>query len=196
MGDEELYRSNLDYRLRPVVKKILEDTFSHIGDWDAVKITAALHYYIAEKVGYESRGSSPNRRRFRPPTEAWKMGGNCEEQSVLLASLFASVRGVDSKLISVGKPDGSNHLLVFSGYVLSSDRVLEKLKEFYRTDYHFDYEFGSGFSWQMRDDVCWIFSDPEFSTYIGDTGSLTHDGYVIDTDDGWEWYDKNYEIEL
>ena len=109
MGDEELYRSNLDYRLRPVVKKILEDTFSHITNWDAVKITAALHFYISQKVDYVSRGSSPNRRRFRSPTEAWKKGGNCEEQSVLLSSLFASVRGVESKLVSGGKPDGSNH---------------------------------------------------------------------------------------
>lgn len=196
MGDEELYRSNLDYRLRPVVEKILEDTFSHITNWDAVKITAALHFYISQKVDYVSRGSSPDRRRFRPPTEAWKRGGNCEEQSVLLSSLFASVRGVESKLVSGGKPDGSNHLLVFSGYRLGPDPVMDRLKQFYRTDYHFDYSFGSGFSWQDRENVCWFFSDPEFSDYIGDTGSLKRSGYVVDTSDGWEWYDKNYEINL
>lgn len=198
MRDEDLYRKNVDSRLGPVAKKILHSGFPFFYEWDAVKISAALHYYVAEKVSYEPRGRSPVRRRFRPPTECWEKGGNCEEQSVLLASLFGSVRGVESRWVSVRKRGGGgDHLLVFAGYRLDSKGVEQRLKDFYDGSENFDKSYRNGFAWQNRDGVSWFFADPEFSSYIGDYGSLERDDYLwMLSDSNWEWWDKNYEYKV
>ena len=195
--EEELpvYRENFDYRMKPVVEKICDTAFPQVRSWDSVKIATAVHHYIYNKVSYESRGSSPNRRRFRPPTESWHKGGNCEEQTVMLASLFASINGVESKVLSVANTSDDYHLLVFAGFDLPADGVKSRIKGFYSDYKTFGMGYDSGFSWQndSSNGVTWFFADPEFCVYLGDTGSLKRDGYVVDTGGGWKWHKLSYE---
>jgi hypothetical protein len=192
---EQLYRSNLNPDLKPVSKKILKKHFPGNVSWDAVKMTAALHLYVSDQIGYDSRDnwSGSGRRPFRSPVKAWKNDGNCEEQSVLLASLLGSVRGVESKLVSVTRPDtGQRHLLVMSGFRLGADRVSEKLDSFYSSIDGFI--SGSQYSWKTGAGVYWFICDAEFANHVGDRSSLTSSNYVTSTRDGWSWCDKNYEI--
>lgn len=194
--DEELYRKNIDTRLKPVVKTILKSGFGYIDSWDSIQISAALHHYLSKRINYKSRGCSPNRRRFRPPTETWKKGGNCEEQSVFIASLYGCVKGVESKLVSVGNEDGNFHLLPLAGYNLSSGGVQTRLERFYQKDLNFDRSFDSGMNWVKSEGLIWFFADTEYSNYIGDIENLKRDGYVVDVSDGWKWNNKRYEIRI
>lgn len=191
---EQLYRNSLNPDLKPVTKKILKKHFPRSISWDAVKMTAALHLYVSNQIGYESRDNwgGSGRRPFRSPVKTWKKDGNCEEQSVLLASLLGSVRGIKSKLVNVTCDTGQRHLLVMSGFRITTTKASEKLNHFY-SNVNVSVS-GSQYSWKNGAGVHWFICDAEFSNYVGDRSSLTSSNYVVSTRNGWDWYDKNYEI--
>jgi len=196
---DQLYKSNLDYRMGPIVKKILEEHFNHISSWDAVKMCAALHFYCYHKLDYHTRDDydGPGRRPFRSPTETWKRGGNCEEQSILVASLLNMVKGTETKVLSVVTGDRSAaHLVPMVGFYLGGSKVYDKLESFYREDFHFRYNLRNGVHWTVDGDLSWFSSDSEFSVFLGDTESLADSGYVRDTGSGWNWIDVRRETHL
>ncbi|WP_125920040.1 hypothetical protein [Haloparvum sedimenti] len=186
------YHDRLQSGMQPIVREILDRHFSaHEGEWTPVTVAAALHFYIHRKIPYERRHEDGT-RPFRPPTETWRTGGNCEEKTVTLASLYDSLRGVETRMLSVFNDSGDGHLLVEAGVDASAIRVNDALDEFYerlaerRDTFSDDYR-----SYYVTDGDrrTWYVADPEMGGYLGDAGSLSRKGYVSGRRIDWEWVD-------
>ncbi|GAB3415530.1 hypothetical protein GCM10027435_11820 [Haloparvum alkalitolerans] len=186
------YYGHLQSGMEPIVREILDSHFSgYDGEWTPVTVAAALHFYIYRKLPYERRHEGGT-RPFRPPTETWRTGGNCEEKTVTLASLYDSLRGVETRMLSVFNEAGDGHLLVEAGVDAKPVRVDDALDEFYRrlAERH-DAFSDSHRSYYVTDDteLVWYVSDPEMSGYLGDAGSLSRQGFVSGRRLDWEWVD-------
>lgn len=191
------YYDQLQSGMQPIVREILDRHFSsHEGEWTPVTVAAALHFYIYQKLPYERRHEGGT-RPFRPPSETWRTGGNCEEKTVTLASLYDSLRAVETRLLSVVNEAGDGHLLVEVGVDAPAVRVNDVLDDFYRRLSERHPAFSDSYrSYYVTDETrcTWYVSDPEMSGYLGDAGSLARQGFVSGRRIDWEWVDRREYI--
>lgn len=127
---------------------------------------AALLEYVEEEIPYDF--SLPGGYN-RAPVETWRKGGNCVDQSVLLASMLISI-GIGCRLARLKKDAIRGHLIVEVFFeVPNVDRVIDDLDNFYSrslTGREYFYE---------RDNAnrgYWFICDPTGSRHVGDAKGL------------------------
>jgi len=191
------YYDHLQTGMQPVVAEILDRHFPIAdGQWSPLAAAAALHFYVYHKLPYERRHEGAT-RPFRPPHETWKVGGNCEEKTVTLASLYDAVRTIHTRMVSVTNRQGNGHLLVEMGTEVSRPTAEAALNQFYRQlDDAYDGTADSIRSYHIteEDDWTWFPVDPEMGEHVGDGAGLTFQGFIDGRRTDWEWVDINYYI--
>ncbi|WP_276273646.1 hypothetical protein [Haloarcula litorea] len=166
------------------VDSALKDFFEPTRFPEYVVKACGLHYLLAEASTYERTGRTP----FDPGEMMHKLKGDCQDQSVLLASMYLA-GGLEVRFIRVDSPVGELHVLpeVYCP-VSDPDLIADVLTEFYSR------ELGVGIgdvAWEKEAgrDGFWLIADPIFSEYVGDLSDLEHDGYVefFGGNGDWEW---------
>lgn len=152
---------------------------------------AALFEYVKKNVTYVpdpshmSEGEMINGDYVAPPVETLDAGGgDCDDQAVLIASLFSAV-GIGNRMRLISNTDNEWHLLTEFRVDLSlMDQFIGALDGFYdsgerdtapRTYIYF-----------TEDDGVWLLADTT-RDYVGDYQSLMEQGYLYTSDDGIYW---------
>ena len=166
----------------PHVPRELWETFrpTEFPDW--VVEVCGLHFFVAEGSSYERTGSSiPD-----PGDMLYRLEGDCQDQSVLLASLYMSV-DLDVRFVRVSKPGQSHVLTEVYCPAPDSDLVCSVLRKFYSRELGRD--VGEiAFEERSGESGFWLVADPEWSSFVGDISTLRGD-YITDSASGWEWRD-------
>ena len=135
--------------------------------WWACEIMRVVH----DNVSYDhSIGANFN----RGPVETWDQGGNCVDQSVLLASMLKAA-GFRCRLTTVTHGQkGHMYLEVFF------DAGLEELKDSIN-DYLSAQDrtlFQTVYGYTEVDNGVWMIADPTCSRFIGDAAGVYQEGYT------------------
>lgn len=153
---------------------------STFPEW--VLLSCGLHFLVSNGTEYFSSGAY-----IPEPTEMVdKLQGDCEDQSVLLASLYIA-SGLEPRFVIISDAYGNNPHVLTEVYcsVPDTDTTHSVLETFYQEELDMRIET---VSWEHSSDSgYWYVADPEFSRYIGDIKSLKRDDYIRDTGSGWEW---------
>jgi hypothetical protein len=167
------------------VRSTLRDVFRPTRFPDYVVSAAGLHYLCSEASSFDNTGD----RVFDPDEMLMRLKGDCQDQSVLLASMYLAA-GLDVRFVRIDRPGGDRHVLP-EVYCPVSDSQLtsDVLKEFYRREV--GESIGDvGWEGDREGSGVWLVADPVFSRYVGDIRDLRRDGYIeVDGSGGWEWTD-------
>lgn len=178
-------------RIRTDLENTADDIllYEHGRTDDPVEIAFYLHHYIYREVEYDDRHKT--NRSIRDPMDCLDLGGNCEEQCLLLASLLASKDIWSQLVIMYGKDE--NHLSMRCNITRGDNKALKQIADLCeKTDTIDDYEKamhvvtttgGGWFSSSQR--LRWYFADPELGAYLGDPSGLRSTNYI--TESGFDW---------
>jgi hypothetical protein len=162
----------------------LLDQYS-LPERSALARSIALHNFVYRRVDSRDRTGDDPLRRFG---EVLDHGGNCEEKSILLASLLSRVEGVGVRFVTIERQSVGHALLEIHVPHGDRDRQADRMRTLYdRTP-----EIGVSpqrISWEGYGGDDWLLADPEYSRYLGDLQPLIDDGYARLTQNGesWEW---------
>lgn len=182
------YGRHVSTDLTDTANEILEKKGVSRSCEDPVKIAFNLHRYTHKQVKYESRHDPSPSRRFRSPLETLENGGNCEEQSVLLASLLES-KDVRTQVLALEpreppEPHLSLRCYLGDGTEHKGSQIRELLGGVAEM---IDTPILSAIADPPRclGKVRMYYADPEFCRYLGDPGYFQSQGYM--KREGTEW---------
>lgn len=167
------------------VRSTLRDVFRPTRFPEYVVSAAGLHYLCSEASSFDNTGD----RVFDPDEMLMRLKGDCQDQSVLLASMYLAA-GLDVRFVRIDRPGGDSHVLpeVYCP-VSDSDLISDVFREFYSR------EIGESvgqvaFEGSRGRDGYWLVADPVFSRYVGDIRDLEQDGFIeVDSSGSWSWKD-------
>lgn len=176
----------------PLVNPRIEETaddiilYEHERTIDPVEIAFYLHHYVSREVRYDSRHGDGGSREFRDPLDALDLGGNCEEQCVLLASLLES-KGIPYQFVELEHPGKEHgHLSLRCCVTERGEKALERIAELCEsTETVQDYQKAISLLETGGRKRRWYFADPEMAVYLGDPSGYRGNGYM--TQKGFEW---------
>jgi hypothetical protein len=182
--DSVEYFSELDPEAFPHVPSELKSVFAGTEFPDWVIESVALHFFVERGSSYSLSGPDvPSPREMMNRLE-----GDCQDQSVLLGSLYQSV-DLDVRFVVVRDSVGGNQHVFPEVYcpVPDSELVCSVLRKFYSKE--LGRNIDEIFFEEEADEIgFWLVADPEFSYYLGDLRNLKRDGYARDLAGGsWEW---------
>lgn len=164
----------------------------HLENELAVLLRAsALFEYVKKNVTYVpdpshmSEGEMVDGDYVAPPVETLDTrGGDCDDQAVLIASLFSAV-GIENRMRLISNTDNEWHLLTEFRFDLSlMDEFIAALDGFYDSG-----ERDTGprtYIYFTEDDGIWLLADTT-RDYVGDYQSLMDQGYLYTSDGGIYW---------
>ena len=173
--------------------------FPEARKYNCIEKAAALHLYVYKKVDFKPRDFGNNPRDIRLPKECWKRSGNCQEQTVLLASLLKSVPELETrtKALSHNQERSVGHRTLEVRIPYALKHVKQTLEKFYDRTHHFDGKSLKQHWVRLKEsDEVWIVADPTMSSYLGDLSSHRRKGYLIDSCGGFEWFQVDSENTL
>lgn len=143
-----------------------------------------LYEKVSREVEYSDTGE-----RVKPPDEMdWELNGDCEDQSVYLASLYAAAICIsDFRFTYVVSKDGGRHVLLeVAPYVSGTgpDEFSSDIGSAYRKLY--DRRVGE-MAWEWDEGKPWFVADPEIGSYVGDISALERNGHVVKNGSDWNW---------
>ncbi len=152
---------------------------------------AALFEYVKKNVTYVpdpshmSEGEMVDGDYVAPPVETLDTrGGDCDDQAILIASLFSAV-GIENRMRLISNTDNEWHLLTEFRVDLSlMDQFIGALDGFYDSE-----QRDSGprtYVYFTEDDGIWLLADTT-RDYVGDYQSLMDQGFLYTSDDGIYW---------
>lgn len=182
--------------MQPIVKAIINENFSQMSrKWSPLSTSAAVHFYVHYKLDYISRHEGGT-RPFRVPTETWEKGGNCEEKSVFLTSLYNSIKGINTRLVSVTNFNGDAHLLVELGVDGEIEMIEDELDSFY-DKLEINAVFPKNNTYLIdkskSDNINWYLADPEMSSFVGDGKNLKNQTFITHIRRNKEFYEFEWE---
>ena len=185
-----------------VVRTGLDETVEHIagfydsGNWNEVKLSAALFDFVSKKIDRDSYDShvSDGYVDVKDFDQLIEQGGNCLDKSVFLASLLEHVQKVEVILICIDGDPG--HVLLEVGFQdYSRGEIVEQITEFCIMN---KCESILGFSdplTRSSENLSWFIIDPSADTILSGKDHLVENGYMIDTKKGYQW-DRNVSKEI
>jgi len=112
------------------------------------------------------------------------MTGDCEDQSVLLCSMYEAL-DLDSALLTLANGNGGGHVSTLVEIPGDEDRKTDELRLFY---YRVFDEYHETISIEQLKGRTWFVSGSTMTDYVGDISGLERQGYVHRTGgDTWEW---------
>lgn len=152
---------------------------------------AALFEYVKKNVTYVpdpihmSGGEMIDGDYVAPPVETLDArGGDCDDQAVLIASLFSAV-GIENRMRLIGNTNNEWHLLTEFRVDLSlMDEFIAALDGFYDSEAR---DTGPRtYVYFTENDGVWLLADTT-RDYVGDYQSLMEQGFLYTSDDGIYW---------
>jgi hypothetical protein len=192
----QFWRSNVDGSMQKAGRKIVE-CFPEARNHNEIERTAAIHAYVYQKIDGENRDfKSGNAREMRMPQETWRIGkGNCQEVSLLIASLLKSTPNAMVRTIGLDHPDKRvGHRILQVGFKYNRHQIAETVDAFYRRSHHVDGVAGSFFS-QDESSRSWVVTDRNREC-LGDISFLEKAGYIDKYGDKFTWQGKNDQYNL
>jgi len=117
------------------------------------------------------------------------MTGDCEDQSVLLCSMYKAL-GLTPALLVLKNNDGDGHLSTLVEISGEIESKTDELRLFYYD--HFD-EYHDTISIENLEGRSWFISGSTMTSYVGDISGLEQSGYISrSSETRWEWTDMKY----
>ena len=165
---------------------------AHLNNELAVLLrAAALFEYVKKNVTYVpdpihmSGDEMINGDYVAPPVETLDAkGGDCDDQAVLIASMFSAV-GIENRMRLISNTHNEWHLLTEFRVDLSlMDEFIAVLDEFY--DGGERYTGPRTYIYFTEDDGIWLLADTT-RDYVGDYQSLMDQGFLYTSNEGIHW---------
>lgn len=153
---------------------------------------AELHWFVNETITYVPDPRSSN--YVAPPDETLETeAGDCDCQSVLVASLFEAI-GARTRLVDVTSADGrSRHLFTqvcLDDAIHDTDSVTQSLIDYY---YEKDGWWPDAIHMDWDDGRDWYLADTAMGRFVGDVEQLIEAEYAHWTgEEEWSWHDVTY----
>ncbi|MFU1780234.1 hypothetical protein ACM16X_02510 [Haloarcula japonica] len=136
-----------------------------------VEAAAAVHNNLYRELEYETRWETPMGRAFRNLPDITRLGGNCEEKGVFLASLLKPYNDIDIHLYELEAPDEDAHLTVGLQF---PNRTLNEVGDILSNYYQkCSYTSPRDRFYEIMDH---LFADPDIE-HIGEAGWMKDEGY-------------------
>jgi hypothetical protein len=180
----------IDYRalVQPdSVRSLAVSIASSFRDNDSAVLlrAAAFFKHIKDNVTYVSDDIQYGRDFVAPPTHTLvRKKGDCDDQAVLMASLLSAV-GIKNRMLLIGNNNDEWHLATeFCINTSMKETFVNLLNKFYEdVDQHSNSRVYLFFEEQ---DGIWLLADTT-RDYIADYQSLLTDGFLLQTDTGFNW---------
>lgn len=186
---EQIWQDRIDEGMKEQGREIVA-SFPEAHSDSLVEHAAAIHAYVYQKIESENRDfASGDPRPMRMPRETWKLKkGNCQEISILIASLLKSAWGLEVRTLGLDHPEKSvGHRILEIGIPYHPEDVSEVLEAFYNRSLHTD-NFPGYCMYSEGDNRAWFVADRNREC-IGDISFLEKGGYIEDYGNGYEWCD-------
>ena len=162
----------------------LVDKRFHTSQPDWAKYAAVLHRLAMKELDYYSSGSSVP----VPSKMLNRLEGDCQDQTVLLSSLYVSA-GFDVRVLSLEHKNGEKRH-VLPEVVIPEDK--DKAPGMLRDTYKDLFGFRPGKMAWTNKGWPYFLADPDWSNYVGDRKSLTGE-YIREDGSSWEFYNVRYK---
>jgi len=173
-----------DY-VRTDIQGIADDILlsEHDRTNDPVEIAFYLHHYVYREVEYDDRHAES--RSIRDPLDCLDLGGNCEEQVVLVASLLAS-KEIPIQFVELLPPNEDyGHLTLRCCITDGAKDVRAEIAELCETTPTVP-DYSKVISIRIKStNERWYYADPTMGTYLGDPSGLKNQGYISKY--GFDW---------
>ncbi|WP_049996357.1 transglutaminase-like domain-containing protein [Halococcus sediminicola] len=169
-----------------------------VNPYSPVEHAAAIHYEVNKKVDYEPRFKSSPSREMRSPLETWRVkAGNCQEKSLLTASLLSTIGGFRIRTVVLESDQGNKHRVLEIKIPYHPQDVCETVWNFYKeSSCTGSFKDTVGFEQHPEGEYTWLIADSG-TKYIGDLSHLERLGYVIEPSEGsWDFYELKEKHEL
>ena len=147
---------------------------------------AAIFEYVKNNVTYLSDDIQYGGDYVASPQQTLKTKkGDCDDQAVLMASLFAAAN-IKYRMLKLGNVHDEYHLVTeFCIEVRMKNKFAEKLNKFYENcDRSFDL---NGYYFFEEQDGIWLLADTT-RNHVADFESLIADGFLHKTDSEIKWH--------
>jgi len=171
MANETTSASKMEERVRKYVEEARDSRLTRTASEITKEVDSSeenyrkafkLFDFVKDEVPYNSKDSGLQ----RSPIETLREGGNCADQTVLLASLLNEIE-VYSYIQSLANDEDDHHANLYIGF------EREKKAEDELGNWYGDITFCS----HKSEDMTWFISDPVYSEHVGDIKSLADDGF-------------------
>jgi len=169
--DEPILNDHIDPSTADKYAEIIIDE----GTSSSLKKIAKLHGYTYRNIEYKSTGLE-----FRTPSKTWKLGGDCEDQTILLSSLLLS-QGFTVRTVWV-----QNHVIPEVLLPWDPGTGLDR-KVNDATDADVDFAVAGDVDRGEGLEGWWYPVDPEGSRFIGDLKNHYEEDYAVNHGDHWTW---------
>jgi len=177
------YTSKIEPEKFEFVGEEVKHRYRQAENYDPVIYAAVLHRVLDHEVDYHKSG-----RQIPSPSELLDiLSGDCQDQAVLLNSLYTAV-GLEAGFLRVKRMDksGAHILPLLKDPLRDPDEFARMLRRFYKVQFD---EFNEEICYEKRNGDYWFVADPGWSRYVGDISSLSG-AYIVDNGSSWKWYDE------
>lgn len=197
---KSIWQSRVDTNMQRPASQIL-DFYPEARDHSPVEKAAAIHHHVNTEIEYEKRDFDNNPRDLRLPLECWNTGaGNCQEKSLVTASLLSGVGHYTVHTVALSREGGGKHRILEIEFPYHYNHVSNTLWDFYkRSDTTESFSDMIAFVRGDENTYTSVIADTG-SAYLGDLGHLKSMGYVVDPPDDdnavWDYYQEDSVIQI
>lgn len=117
------------------------------------------------------------------------MTGDCEDQSVLLCSMYEAL-GLNSAIMVLRNHAGEGHLSTLVEVPGDEDQKTDELRLYYHDVFD---EYHETISIEYLKGRTWFISGSTMTSYVGDISGLEREGYVERISESeWKWTEKKF----
>jgi predicted transglutaminase-like cysteine proteinase len=190
--NRSVYEGPVDYRalVHPdSVRSLAVSLASNFkNDGSETLLRAATFFnHIKDNVTYVSDDIQYGRDFVAPPTHTLdRKKGDCDDQAVLMASLLSAV-GIKNRMLLIGNNNDEWHLATEFCIDLSmKETFVDLLNKFYENLDQYFFHSRVYLFFEEQDGI-WLLADTT-RDYIADYQSLLTQGFLIQTDSGFNWH--------
>lgn len=198
-AQKQRWRSRVDRSFHEIAEQILQ-YYPGSNSYSTIEKTAALHQYVYHKIGFEARFNKSPSRPFRSPNGCLQAGkGNCQEKSILVASLLTGMQEIKARTVALTREGGNSHRILEIHFPYPPEIVCDTIRDFYdHSSKTTDKPRRIAFFRDWDKTYTWIVADTG-TRYLGSLDHLSRLGYVVFLPEPkWDYYqlESRYELKI